>query len=66
MFDFGTASKFCDVDLKVRLGLSVYERDLFYIRKDQAFSCWLICSSCQMDKKLANMNPIKNDFLVLV
>jgi hypothetical protein len=66
VFDFGTASKFCDVDLKVRLGLSVYERDLFYIRKDQAFSCWLICSSCQMDKKLANMNPIKNDFLVLV
>jgi hypothetical protein len=30
-----------------------------HIRKDHAFSCWMI-SSCQMDKKWANTNPIKN------
>jgi hypothetical protein len=32
----------------------------FHIRKDHAFSCWMISSSCQMDKKWANTNPIKN------
>jgi hypothetical protein len=32
----------------------------FHIRKDQAFSCWMICSSYQMDKKWANTNSIKN------
>jgi hypothetical protein len=32
----------------------------FHIRKDHAFSCWMISSSLQMDKKWANTNPIKN------
>jgi hypothetical protein len=31
----------------------------FHIRKDHAFSCWMISSSCQMDKKWANTYPIK-------
>jgi hypothetical protein len=31
-----------------------------HIRTDHAFSCWMISSSCQMDKKWANTNPIKN------
>jgi hypothetical protein len=39
--------------------LCVWTR-FFHIRKDHAFSCWMISSSCQMDKKLANTNPIKN------
>jgi hypothetical protein len=39
--------------------LCVWTR-FFHIRKDYAFSCWLISSSCQMDKKWTNMNPIKN------
>jgi hypothetical protein len=33
---------------------------IFHIRKDHAFSCWMISSSCQMDKKWANTNTIKN------
>jgi hypothetical protein len=32
----------------------------FHIRKDHAFSCWMISSSCQFDKKWANTYPIKN------
>jgi hypothetical protein len=39
--------------------LCVWTR-FFHIRKDHAFSCWMISSSCQMDKKWANTNPIKN------
>jgi hypothetical protein len=39
--------------------LCVWTR-FFHIRKDHAFSCWMISSSYQMDKKWANTNPIKN------
>jgi hypothetical protein len=39
--------------------LCVWTR-FFHIRKDHAFSCWMISSSCQMDKKWAITNPIKN------
>jgi hypothetical protein len=39
--------------------LCVWTR-FFHIRKDHAFSCWMISSSCQMDKKWADTNPIKN------
>jgi hypothetical protein len=39
--------------------LCVWTR-FFHNRKDHAFICWMISSSCQMDKKLANTNPIKN------
>jgi hypothetical protein len=39
--------------------LCVWTR-FFHIRKDHAFSCWMISSSCQVDKKWANTNPIKN------
>jgi hypothetical protein len=34
--------------------------EIFSSSENQAFSCWMICSSCQMDKKWANTNPIKN------
>jgi hypothetical protein len=39
--------------------LCVWTR-FFHIRKDHAFSWRMISSSCQMDKKWANTNPIKN------
>jgi hypothetical protein len=39
--------------------LCVWTR-FFHIQKDHAFSYWMISSSCQMDKKWANTNPIKN------
>jgi hypothetical protein len=39
--------------------LCVWTR-FFHIRKDHAFRCWMISSSCQMDKKWANTNQIKN------
>jgi hypothetical protein len=32
----------------------------FHIRKDQAFSYWMICFSCQVEKKYACTRPIKN------
>jgi hypothetical protein len=39
--------------------LCVWTR-FFHIRKDHTFSCWMISSSCPMDKKWANTNRIKN------
>jgi hypothetical protein len=49
-----TSARYC-----VLITLRIWTR-CFHIRKDQAFSCWMIYSSCQMDKKWANTNPIKN------
>jgi hypothetical protein len=34
--------------------------NLFYIRKDKAFSCWMTCFSFQVEKKYASTSPIKN------
>ena len=48
-----TSTRYC-------IWITLRMNEIFHLRKDQAFSCWMTCSSCQMDKKWANTNPIKN------